>query len=156
VKSRQARRYIWDDYFRYAWMVYYAVLLHGIWALMLLASDDPFGSTPVNSLFFGHRFVTAAVLLAASLMAVRGIRRKGTRAGWMLIVPQQVLLMVSAVGGVVAAFLGHYADGVARPGLFIAADQLPGVVAAVCHTFAMVDLHRRHRVRRIRSSVTLH
>ena len=132
-------------------MVYYAVLLHGIWAIMLLFSDEPFGSTPVHTLRFGHRFVTAAVLLAASAVAVRGVRLRGTRAGWLLLLPQQILLMVSAIGGIVAAFLGHYADGVTRPGLFIAADQLPGVVAALCHTFAIVDLHRRHRIRRMRS-----
>ena len=151
----KSRRYIWDEYFRYAWMVYYAVLLHGIWAVMLLFSDEPFGSTPLHTLFFGHRFVTAAVLLAASVLAVRGIRRRGTRAGWLLLLPQQVLLMISAIGGIVAAILGHYADGVSRPGLFIAADQLPGVVAALCHTFAIIDLHRRHRIRHLRSDLRL-
>jgi hypothetical protein len=62
--------------------------------------------------------------------------------------PQQTLLIVSAIGGMVAAALGHYADGVMRPHLFIAADQLPGVVAAVCHSFAIIDLHRQHRIRK--------
>lgn len=134
-------------------MVYYAVLLHGIWALMLLFSDKPFGSTPLHTLRFGHRFGTAAILFGTSAMAVRGVRLRGTRPGWLLLLPQQILLMVSAIGGIVAAFLGHYADGVMRPGLFIAADQLPGVVAAFCHTFAIIDLHRRHRIRRMRSSL---
>ena len=132
-------------------MIYYAVFLHGIWALMLLASDDPFGSTPLNSLLLGHRYVTATVLLVASGLAVIGVQRKGTTAGSLLLLPQQVLLMVSAVGGIVAAISGHYADGVVRPHLFIAADQLPGMVAAFCHTFAVIDLHRQQRVITVRA-----
>lgn len=152
----KSRRYIWDDYFRYTWMVYYAVLLHGIWALMLIVSDEPFGSTPVSSLRFGHRLVTAGLLLAASGMAVRGIAKRGTTVGWLLLLPQQVLLLISAVGGIAAMVLGHYADGVERPSLFIAADQMPGVIAAFTHTFAVVDLHRRQRIKRMRSPVSLH
>lgn len=145
-RKPKSRRYLWDDYFRYAWMIYYAILLHGIWAFMLLASGDPFGSTPLNSLMLGHRFVTAVVLLVASVLAVNGVQRKGTTTGWLLLLPQQGLLMISALGGIVAAILGHYADGVVRPHLFIAADQLPGVVAAFCHSFAVIELHRQHRV----------
>lgn len=140
-------RYRWD-HFRYSWMIYYAVFLHSIWAVMILLSSDPFGSTPVHVLRVGPRFVTSFVLLATAAMAVRGIRRRGTTAGWLLMLPQQFLLIVSAVGGLIAAATGHYADGVTRPHLFIAADQLPGVVAAICHTFAIIDLHRQHRIRR--------
>jgi hypothetical protein len=143
------RRYIWDEYFRNAWMIHYATLLLGIWALMLFASDDPFGSTPVHSLRFGHRFVTALVLLIASGMALRGVRLRGTPRGLLLMVPQQSLLILSAVGGLIAVAAGHYADLEPRPRLFIAADQLPGMVAAFCHSFAIFDLHFRHRIRRM-------
>lgn len=133
-------------------MIYYAVFLHGIWALMILSSDDPFGSTPVHVLEIHPRIITSALLGGTAAMAVLGIQKRGTTAGWLLLLPQQILLIISAVGGIVAAALGHYADGVTRPHLFIAADQLPGIVAAVCHTFAIIDLHRMHRVRTIRSS----
>jgi hypothetical protein len=145
------KRYIWDEYFRNAWMVYYATLVMGIWALMLLASDDPFGSTPVHSLRFGHRFVTAIVLMAACALALRGIRVRGTVAGWLLMLPQQTLLIVSAIGALVAIASGHYADLEPRPRLFIAADQLPAIVAAFCHSFAIIDLNYRHRIRRMGS-----
>lgn len=131
------------------------MLLHGIWALMLLLSDEPFGATPVHGLRLGHRFVTAAVLLAASAMAVRGVGKRGTRLGWFLLLPQQLLLMVTALTAFVAVAVGHYADGVVRPRLFIAADQLPAVIAALCHTFAVVDVHRRQRIRRMRTPLTL-
>lgn len=144
-------RYRWD-HFRFSWMIYYAVFLHGIWALMIIASEDPFGSTPVHVLEFGPRLLTALLLGGTAAMAVVGIGKRGTTAGWLLLLPQQVLLIVSAIGGIAAAALGHYADGVTRPHLFIAADQLPGIVAAVCHTFAIIDLHRMHRIRSIRSS----
>jgi hypothetical protein len=132
-------------------MIYYAVFLHGMWALMILSSDDPFGSTPLHVLEMHPRFFTSLLLGGTATLAVIGIGKRGTTAGWLLLLPQQVLLMISAVGGIVAAALGHYADGVTRPHLFIAADQLPGIVAAACHTFAIIDLHRMHRVRSIRS-----
>jgi hypothetical protein len=147
----KTRRWLWDDYLRYAWMVWYGVLLHGFWALMALFSDDPFGSTPLHTLHLGNRFFGAAVLLAASAMAVRGVIEKGTTAGVMLLLPQQILLLVSAVTGLIAAFLGHYADLEPRPHLFILADQMPAVVAAICHSFAIFDLHSRHRIRRLPS-----
>jgi hypothetical protein len=146
-------RYRWD-HFRFSWMIYYAIFLHGIWALMILASSDPFGSTPVHVLEIHPRIVTSLLLGGTAAMAVLGIRKRGTTAGWLLLLPQQILLMISAVGGIAAAVLGHYADGVARPNLFIAADQLPGIVAAVCHTFAIVDLHRMHRIVTVRSRPT--
>jgi hypothetical protein len=145
----KTRRWLWDDYLRYAWMVYYGVLLHGFWAIMVLFSDDPFGSTPLHALLLGHRLVTAAVLIAASGMAVKGVQQKGTMSGVLLLLPQQLLLVVSAIAGIVAAILGHYADLEPRPHLFIAADQLPSVVAAICHSFAIFDLHHRHRIRRL-------
>lgn len=144
-------RFIWDRYFRYAWMIYYATILLCAWALMLLISDDPFGSTPVSALRFGHRFVTVPVLLAAAALAMRGVRKRGTVAGWLLMLPQQALLMISAVAGLVAIATGHYADLEPRPRLFIAADQMPGIVAAFCHSFAIIDLQRSTWITRLRS-----
>lgn len=143
-------RYIWDEYFRYAWMIYYATFLLCAWAIMLLFSADPFGSTPVSALKFGHRFIAAPVLLAASALAMRGVRRRGTPSGWLLMMPQQALLILSAIAALAAIASGHYADLEPRPRLFIAADQMPGIVAAFCHTFAIIDLHRTSRVRRMR------
>ncbi|MEX0873494.1 MAG: hypothetical protein WD646_15920 [Actinomycetota bacterium] len=132
-------------------MVYYATLLMGIWALFLIASDDPFGSTPVHSLRFGHRYVTAIILMVACGLALRAIRLRGTLRGWLLMLPQQGLLILSAVGGLVAIASGHYADLEPRPRLFIAADQMPAIVAAFCHSFAIIDLNYRHRIRRMGS-----
>jgi hypothetical protein len=68
--------------------------------------------------------------------------------------PQQLLLIISAVGGIVAIISGHYADLEPRPRFFIAADQMPGIVAAFCHTFAIIDLHRSSRTWR-RAGLTL-
>jgi hypothetical protein len=119
---------------------------------MLLISDDPFGSTPVSALRFGHRFVAAPVLLASAALAIRGVRRRGTPTGWLLMLPQQLLLILSAIAGIVAIASGHYADLEPRPRLFIAADQMPGIIAAFCHTFAIIDLHRSSRIRHIRTA----
>lgn len=148
------RRYIWSEYLRHAWMIHYATILLCFWGLMLLVSDDPFGSTPVSALKFGHRLIAAPVLFAAAAFAIRGVSKRGTTSGWLLMLPQQSLLVISAVAGIVAIFSGHYADLEPRPRFFIAADQMPGIVAAFCHTFAIIDLHRSSRKWR-RAGMTL-
>jgi hypothetical protein len=149
------RRYFWSEYLRYAWMIHYATILLCAWGIMLLVSNDPFGSTPVSALRFGHRFIAAPILFGAAALAVRGVRLRGTRTGWLFMLPQQLLLIISAVAGIAAIVSGHYADLEPRPRFFIAADQMPGIVAAFCHTFAIIDLHRASRTWK-RAGLTLH
>jgi len=55
-----------------------------------------------------------------------------------LLLPQQTLLIITAIGAVLAAISGHYADGVPRPTLFILADQFPPILIAAAHTVAIV------------------
>ena len=59
------------------------------------------------------------------------------------IMPQQVLLYISAWSSLHAVLQGQYADGAARPPIFILADQLPTIVVAVWHSVAIIDTFMR-------------
>jgi hypothetical protein len=58
---------------------------------------------------------------------------------WCLL-PQQFVLMLSAVGAGMAMWAGAFADGVARPPAFIIADQMPAILAAIGHTYAIITI----------------
>lgn len=125
-------------------MLIYAAWLHALWGILLLWRPQDIGATPLALL---HTLVHSASLeatiyLAASagtmLMLLRLVPRH-----WQLPcgLPQQLLLMTSAGGSLWAVILGQYADGVPRPWVFILADQLPAMLAAVCHTGALIVFH---------------
>jgi len=53
------------------------------------------------------------------------------------LVPQQLLLYLSAGGAFEAIWVGHYADGVQRGHAHLFADQCPIIFLALFHTWAM-------------------
>ena len=126
------------------WMLLYAVLLHAIWGIFLLWSPDDIGATPLALLhiFLRNRTFESAIYLLASLGTVAMLSHWIPR-HWSLLcgLPQQFLLMVSAGGSLWAVIIGQYADGVPRPWVFILADQLPAMLAALCHTGALLVFH---------------
>lgn len=120
-------------------MILFAVALHLWWTLMIALDAAALHATGVASLYryIHHRDVLAAVIGAAAVMALSGLF---VRASWMvlLLVPQQVILMMSAAGAIDAMWLAQFADGVIRPRAFIAADQMYSVLAAIGHTMAII------------------
>jgi hypothetical protein len=121
-------------------MVMFAIALHLWWALMIALDPSALNATGLSSLY---RYIHSPQLLVlvvagAALMAVAGMF---ARAPWMvmLLLPQQVLLMMSAAGVIEAIWLAQFADGVVRPRAFIAADQMYSVLAAVGHTLAIIS-----------------
>jgi hypothetical protein len=120
-------------------MVLYCVILHLGWAVGLLLDPSAVYTTPVYSLYqvFGAppmlSFVLALVALAAGV-AVIG------RSPWavLLMLPQQILLMISADGVLLAIWHSAYADGVERSRAFIAVDQWGVIIAAIFHPVAML------------------
>lgn len=130
-------------------MVSYAIVMHLVWAV-ILAFGDP-GVTDATALNALSRFIHPIPVLifsitAAALMAVWGML---TSLPWvvLLLMPQQILLMMSAAGAFEAIWLGQFADGTIRPRDFIAVDQIYSILAAVGHTFA-IALHAKRLTRR--------
>ena len=125
------------------WIIWYAVALHVTWGLLLLVSADPAQVTAVNHvrLALGGRWTSAVGLLviggAAGIGLVQHIR-------WMsltMLLPQQFILMLSALGALHSIATGTFADGAHYPRAFIAADQLPAILAATFHTCAIIEYH---------------
>ena len=119
-------------------MVLYAIALHLSWSFILLFDHGAINATAVHAL---ARYIYPVGLLVwviagAALAALVALL---TRSIWtvVLLLPQQVLLMMSASGAVEAIWLSQFADGVIRSRAFIAADQLYSVLAAIGHTMAI-------------------
>ena len=129
---------------RPVWIIWYAVLLHTMWGCLLLVSGRPYGATALHIFALLPRDVMAAVLFLASGLAAWGVARR--QPSWRTLaalLPQQTILTVSACAAIVAVVVAQYGDGVARPRLFILADQAPAILVVILHTAAVVDLHAR-------------
>ena len=129
---------------RPSWIIWYAVLLHLLWGVLLLASPAPYGATAMHVYDSVPRFALAAFLFAASGLAAWAIT--WPRPSWQslaALLPQQALLTISAYAAMLAVAEAHYGDGVIRPRMFILADQAPVILTMVLHTVAVVELHAR-------------
>lgn len=119
-------------------MVMYAISLHLVWSGILLFDDAATNATALNALFrYIHSpYLLSFVIFTAATSAFFGLFLESS---WLviLLLPQQVLLMMSAAGATEAIWLAQFADGVIRPRAFIAADQLYSVLAAIGHTAAI-------------------
>lgn len=125
------------------YIVLYAALLHILWALAMLFTTAEQWATPIAPLFqrFGGPPAVAAWLLGISILALIGkLRWRNTGLTLLCLLPQQWLLMESALASTQAILGSAYADGVLRPRVFIFCDQLPNVLAVICHTAYIVEL----------------
>ncbi len=128
------------------YIILLASIMHVGWAMLLFMSYDAAAATPIALLVqvFGGRYRTGIVLVIVAVLAVAFIRLKATnqerdnRLVFML-VPQEFILLLSAIAGVWAVCQGHYADGVIRAWPFILADQLPVILIALLYTAATVE-----------------
>ena len=125
--------------FRTPIIIWYAVVLHVCWAVLLLFSPDPLMATPVHSMHqIAPRYGLIGILLLASMGAIWGIRHPPSLIGFLLVMPQQILLLIMMGGASLAVLTSQYADGVPRPPLFILADQLPALLTTVFHTISVI------------------
>ena len=124
------------------WIIWYAVLLHFAWAVLLVTGNTVLGTTPVHAFsFIGNNVAIAIVLILVAGSATAGlVSGKQPYHQALAATPQQFLLLISAGGAVDAVIRGQYADGIERPWVFILADQLPSILVAFVHTLALLDL----------------
>lgn len=124
--------------------VWFAVMLHLLWAGLLLFSENPLHITAMYALawLFPMRFGLAIVLVSVAACATYGIMRHSASVGarTMLLLPQQLVLAISAAGAARAMWLGAYADGVPRSHFFIVADQAPAIFAMFIHSATIIYL----------------
>lgn len=109
---------------------------------MAISLYDPtaLGATALASLVSIPLFGEAAGFACgvAGILALVGLWLTRPVFKLIALVPQQLLLLISAGGAVAAISAGMYADGTIRSRAFIAVDQVPAILTALCHTMAIV------------------
>lgn len=120
-------------------MVVYAAVLHICWAVCIYSNTLSVNATSVSAIyrFIDNINATITTLLLSSFLSIAGLVLNG-KGRWLMLVPQQIILMMSATGAVSAMWLGHFADGVGRPVEFIIVDQLYAVLTAIGYTVALI------------------
>lgn len=121
------------------WIVWLGIVHHLIVAALLLMNEGVIHVSSVSSLaILGSAKEIAAVLISVAVLAIFGFFVKSNKAIF-FILPQQVVLLLTAFGSVAIILGGHYADGVPRAISFIAADQVIYILVALFHSFRIVE-----------------
>jgi hypothetical protein len=116
-----------------------AAALHVAWAVLILLNLETLNSTAVHALYvlLPHPYALATMLVLASFSALVGAISPLPQA-LILLMPQQTLLLISAMGCIEAMLQGHFADGVERAREFIIGDQLNSVLLFAAHSAAVI------------------
>lgn len=121
-------------------------MLHLWWGACLLVEPAALWITALAKFSpIGH-VAAGLLMLVASIAAICGLlRMQGGLSGFLLGLPQQILILLSATSALLAIIRSTFADGVERPQGFIAADQGDIALLALAHTWALSTLHVRSR-----------
>jgi hypothetical protein len=120
-----------------------ASAMHLSWAAALLfAPLHTTGIQLVLDLSFGSHIIAAIVCAAVSLAAVAAIFRMNLMLCLFLVLPQQFLLIASAIGAIFCVIDGKFADGAVYPRPFIFVDQIYLVLLCVAHGWQTMSLCR--------------
>ena len=122
-------------------VIWSAAILHVAEAMIIFSStaaDSSIGIASMVEATDNQRLALGAGLLLSSLLAILAVRSRPGPFAMFTLLPQQTLLIITAIGAVCFAAMGHYADGYAPAGgrLFILADQLPRIMFALAHAAA--------------------
>lgn len=120
-----------------------ASAMHLSWAAALLfAPLHTTGIQLVLDLSFGSHIIAAILCAAVSLAAVAAIFRRNLMLCLFLVLPQQFLLIASAIGAIFCIIDGKFADGAVYPRPFIFVDQIYLVLLCVAHGWQTISLCR--------------
>ena len=120
-----------------------ASAMHLSWAAALLfAPLHTTGIELVLDLSFGSHIIAAIFCAAVSLTAVAAIFCRNLTLCVFLVLPQQFLLIASAIGAILCVIDGEFADGAVYPRPFIFVDQVYLVLLCVAHGWQTIGLWR--------------
>jgi len=124
-----------------------AIVLHLTWAWLLWMDVSATNATAVHALY---QSIPSVNWLIFTLVAVASMAFGGMFATFpwivLLLIPQEIVLSISAAGALKAMWTGSFADGVLRSNVFIAADQVYSVILAIGHALAII-FHARYTIK---------
>ena len=121
----------------------YTLVMHFFWGFMLAIFPEVGGTVAVyhiREFLLGSQYLTALSLMLVAVLSLTALVLKTVQhrtISVFLMIPQQFVLGLTAVGAAKAMLLGHYADGYVAPTAFIVADQAGLIILAVLHLFAI-------------------
>lgn len=139
---------------RMLYILWFAVATHFLWGtLILLYGESVTWITAIHhTLTICPHIPTLGVLYiliaTGATLSILGKLPGGPFIDLLGILPQQLVLVYSAIGALEAMVLSTFADGVIRPREFIVADQAPAIFLAAFHTAAIVEAFIRKGNRR--------
>ena len=118
------------------------IAMQFIWALGLAIDPSSQNATAVFALMAIARdpIAVSHILIISTLLATVGFLSSNFIIKVLFLIPQQVLLTISAVGCFNAMYNSAFADGVERTRWFIILDQSPVMLFWIGHTIVLVIL----------------
>lgn len=127
----------------YSLIIYYAVIVHLIWGVAILATGEVFHTTAIDANLTNisaNPYVIGLFFIIVAFAAVFPLWKKlNSLTALLLSLPQQYTLVLSSIGALTAIIESHFADGVIRPRAFILIDQCAIIVATLLHTVAIIE-----------------
>jgi hypothetical protein len=123
-----------------------ATILHFVWGVSLVLIPNKVALTTGLAPFRKYPEAFGLLMLASAVCATLTLLHELTnhqvnRLTFWALIPQQVLLFISAYSVVFYVIEGHYASGTVLPRWFIFMDQLPKILLAVLHPFGALRMH---------------
>ncbi len=121
-------------------LIVYASIVHLVWGgIVLFSGTQRFTAATILIQWFPEVGIRSFILIVVALLAIASTqwipaKYVAWRAG--LLVPQQIVLLLSAIAILIAVAEGHFGDGVPRSRPFILLDQLPWLMLATFYTIA--------------------
>ena len=133
------------------WLIHLTLAKHLVWAyLLFLHPSEVAGITSLNVpiSLFGGTFTTGLLYAGISCLLILGAWFGGPdpKRPWLYqvnligAVGQQFLLMVSAIGSVLAIWQGSYLDGTKVPRAHLVGDQDVYILLALIHPLAVLHI----------------
>ena len=121
------------------WLFVAPALVHMTWAVAVLRSASPLittGLADIYKIMHYNRLAVGLSLLLFALMAIGSVfcHRSHPRLSFMLLLPQQFLMLLSLITATECMIMGRFANGVVLGSDFIIADQCHQAFIPFAHT----------------------
>ena len=128
---------------KFKWIFWYAILLHLVWGVILVISPIPIRTVGLSPYMDNIPYqIWGFAFIIISVMTLFEMTYKLVY-GFIWILLQQVLLIISSGTALMCIINSSYADGVIRSRLFIMSDQIPAIIVTIIHTCGIIETYGR-------------